>query len=234
MASDRGRSGPASLRHARMARSRAVRPADDTAPDLRIRSSGADVTHTVPDQGRRADPGQAGARGAHPAQLLALAQAMPRQPQALTLVAGLCGLRFGEAVALRNRDVDLERGIIHVTHTAVRSGGAKSTGPPKTNAGRRTVARPQAVIDAPAKHLEEFPVANREALLFPGRDGAQTRAQRPLRAAGPHRAPRWARLPQGTFRLHEGPGGHRQTWSALARPSADRRHPRCTGRRHRA
>ena len=106
-------------------------------------------------------------------ELLALVQAMPRQPQALTLVAGRCGLRFGEAVALRSRDVDLERGIIHVTHTAVRSGGAKSTGPPKTDAGRRTVARPQAVIDAPAKHLEEFPVANREALLFPGRDGAQ-------------------------------------------------------------
>ncbi len=89
-------------------------------------------------------------------ELLTLAQAMPRQHQALTLVAGLCGLRFGEAVALRSRDVDLERGIIHVTRTAVRSGGAKSTGPLKTDAGRRTVAMPQAVIDALARYLEEL------------------------------------------------------------------------------
>lgn len=36
-------------------------------------------------------------------ELLALAAAMPRQHQALTLLAGLCGLRFGEAVALRRR-----------------------------------------------------------------------------------------------------------------------------------
>lgn len=106
-------------------------------------------------------------------ELLTLAQAMPRQHRALTLVAGLCGLRFGEAVALRRRDVDLEGGIIHVTRTAVRSGGTKTTGPPKTDAGRRTVAMPRAVVEALTKHLLEFPVANREALLFPGRDGAQ-------------------------------------------------------------
>jgi integrase len=106
-------------------------------------------------------------------ELLTLAQAMPRQHRALTLVAGLCGLRFGEAVALRRRDVDLEGGTIHVTRTAVRSGGTKTTGPPKTDAGRRTVAMPRAVVEALTKHLQEFPVANREALLFPGRDGAQ-------------------------------------------------------------
>ena len=106
-------------------------------------------------------------------ELLALAEAMPRQHQALTLIAGLCGLRFGETVALRRRDVDLERGIIHVTRTAVRTGGAKTTGPPKTDAGRRTVAMPQAVSDSLAKHLVEYPVPNRDALLFPGRDGAQ-------------------------------------------------------------
>jgi hypothetical protein len=34
-------------------------------------------------------------------ELLSLADAMPRQHRALTLMAGLCGLRFGEAVALR-------------------------------------------------------------------------------------------------------------------------------------
>ena len=106
-------------------------------------------------------------------ELLALVEAMPRRHQALTLLAGLCGLRFGEAAALRRRDVDLEHRLIHVTRTAVRSGGTKTTGPPKTDAGRRSVAMPMAVSDALATHFEEYPVANRDALIFPGRDGAQ-------------------------------------------------------------
>lgn len=107
------------------------------------------------------------------AELLALAEAMPRQHQALTLMAGLCGLRFGEAVALRRRDVDLERSIIHITRTAVRTGGAKTTGPPKTDAGRRSVAMPKAVADALEAHLLEYPVTHRDGLIFPGRDGGQ-------------------------------------------------------------
>lgn len=106
-------------------------------------------------------------------ELLALVDAMPRRHRALTLLSGLCGLRFGEAVALRRRDVDLERLIIHVTRTAVRTGGYKTTGPPKTDAGRRTVAMPQAVADALAAHLADHPVATRDDLIFPGRDGAQ-------------------------------------------------------------
>ena len=106
-------------------------------------------------------------------ELLALVEAMPRRHQALTLLAGLCGLRFGEAVALRRRDVDLEHRLVHVTRTAVRTGGTKTTGPPKSDAGRRSVAMPQAVSDALATHLNEFPVAKRDALIFPGRDGAQ-------------------------------------------------------------
>ena len=107
------------------------------------------------------------------AELLALAEAMPRRHRALTLLAGLCGLRFGEAVALRRRDVDLEGGIIRVTRTAVRTGGVKTTGPPKTEAGRRSVAMPRAVVDALETHLLEFPVTHRDGLIFTGRDGNQ-------------------------------------------------------------
>jgi len=105
-------------------------------------------------------------------ELFNLADAMPRQHRALTLIAGLCGLRFGEAVALRLRDVDLERGTIDVTRTAVRADGSKVSGPPKSEAGRRTVAMPRAVVDALRVHLAENPVTTRDALLFPGRDGS--------------------------------------------------------------
>jgi integrase len=104
-------------------------------------------------------------------ELLALSDAMPEHHRALTLLCGLCGLRFGEAVALRRRDVDLDRGLVHVTRTATREGKKKTTGAPKTAAGSRTVAMPQLVADALRAHLATLPVTGRDALVFPGRDG---------------------------------------------------------------
>lgn len=105
------------------------------------------------------------------AELFALADAMPDQYRALTLVAGLCGLRFGEAVALRRRDVDLEARVLHVRRTATRVDGAMRAGPPKTAAGRRDVTMPRSVAEAVREHLATLPVAGRDALVFPGRDG---------------------------------------------------------------
>jgi integrase len=104
-------------------------------------------------------------------ELLALAEAMPEHHRALTLLCGLCGLRFGEAVALRRRDLDLDRGLVHVTRTATKDGREKTVGAPKTAAGSRTVAMPQLVVDALRTHLAEQPVTGREALVFSGRDG---------------------------------------------------------------
>lgn len=105
------------------------------------------------------------------AELFALADAMPRQHRALTLVCGMCTLRFGEAVALRRRDVDLEARTITVVRNATRAAGVKTVGPPKTKAGVRTVTMPPSVADALREHLEEFPVSGRDALIFPGRNG---------------------------------------------------------------
>lgn len=105
------------------------------------------------------------------AELFALADAMPSQYRALTLVAGLCGLRFGEAVALRRRDVDLETRTLHVVHTATRVDGVMRAGPPKTAAGKRDVTMPRSVAEAVREHLADQPVTGRDALIFPGRDG---------------------------------------------------------------
>lgn len=101
-------------------------------------------------------------------ELLALADAMPEQHRALTLLCGLCGLRFGEAVALRRRDLDFDRAVVHVARTAVRANGTKTAGPPKTEAGRRNVAMPRIVVDALREHLARSPVTGRDALVFPG------------------------------------------------------------------
>lgn len=105
------------------------------------------------------------------AELFALADAMPVQYRALTLVCGLCGLRFGEAVALRRRDVDLEARVLRVARTATRVDGAMRAGPPKTAAGKRSVSMPRSVAEAVREHLADQPVTGRDALVFPGKDG---------------------------------------------------------------
>lgn len=104
-------------------------------------------------------------------ELLTLAEAMPERHRALALLCGLCGLRFGEAAALRRRDVDLTARVVRVTRTAVRAGGKKTTGPPKSQAGRREVAMPALVAEAIRAHMPLFAAAGRDGLLFPGLDG---------------------------------------------------------------
>ncbi|MDQ3527473.1 MAG: site-specific integrase [Actinomycetota bacterium] len=105
------------------------------------------------------------------AELLALADAMPEKHRAFTLLSGLCGLRFGEAAALRRRDVDLDAATLTVARTAVRAGGRKSTNAPKTRAGRRTVAMPNVVVEAMREHLRTGISGGRDGLIFPGEDG---------------------------------------------------------------
>ena len=105
------------------------------------------------------------------AELLSLAQAMPTKHRAFTLVCGLCGLRFGEAAALRRQDIDLDASTLTVSRTAVRANGTKSTNAPKTAAGRRTVAMPSIVAQALSNHIGAQADHSRSALIFPGDDG---------------------------------------------------------------
>jgi integrase len=105
-------------------------------------------------------------------ELLALADAMPPQHRALTLLSGFCGLRFGEAAALRRSDVDLERGLVHVRNGVTRVKGVKVIGKPKTQESNRTVAMPAVVVEALRQHLADVPITGgRGGLVFPGRDG---------------------------------------------------------------
>lgn len=105
-------------------------------------------------------------------ELLALAEAMPEQHRVLTLLSGFCGLRFGEAVALRRTDIDLERGIVHVRHGVTRVKGTKTIGKPKTRESVRDVAMPAIVTEALREHLANLPITGgRLGLVFPGRDG---------------------------------------------------------------
>lgn len=68
------------------------------------------------------------------------------------LVILLYGLRRGEVLGLRWKDVDLERGELHIRQQLLRVGRELVIGPVKTRAGRRDLPLLQGVVDALGAH----------------------------------------------------------------------------------
>lgn len=66
----------------------------------------------------------------------------------IILLAATCGLRRGEAIALRWEDVDLAKGTITIVQSYSRGERGHIFQKPKTKAGIRTIALPQITIDA--------------------------------------------------------------------------------------
>jgi len=96
----------------------------------------------------------------------ALAGKVPARYRALVLTLAFGGLRFGEATALRRRDVSADGVTVTVTRSVRRVGGAWLVGPPKTEAGVRTVALPAFAAAALAAHLDEHVRVEPTALVF--------------------------------------------------------------------
>ena len=96
--------------------------------------------------------------------------------RALVLLATFASLRWGEAVALRRCDLDLERGAVQVRAAFIeRSTGEILLGPPKSSAGRRVVGIPDAIIPVLREHLAVFVGAEPGSLVFPGAKGGPLR-----------------------------------------------------------
>ena len=112
-------------------------------------------------------------------QLDELVQAVPERWRALLLLAAWCGLRFGEIAALRKHRLDLDAGTVLVTEAASNlQNGTRITGPPKTEAGRRTVAIPPHVLPALKHHVETFSADGPTGLVFVGSKGAPINGSR--------------------------------------------------------
>jgi integrase len=106
------------------------------------------------------------------AQVLALAEAVPRRFRAMVLVTAFGCLRWGEVSALQRQDIDPHAGTVRVRHAFVEQRGVGLVlGPPKSRAGRRTVALPAAVGPAVRDHLAEFVPDGPEAWVFTGPTG---------------------------------------------------------------
>ena len=105
------------------------------------------------------------------AELEAITAELPARYRPMILLAAWCGLRFGELVELRRKDVDLTNGVLHVRRGAVRVDGTVIIGTPKTAAGIREVAIPPHLIPVLREHLGKTITGGRDGLLFPGADG---------------------------------------------------------------
>jgi integrase len=105
-------------------------------------------------------------------ELLRLAEAAPERYQAMVLTAGLAGLRQGELLALRRSDLDLGSGDLHVRRKRQQlDSGEVIEGPPKSQAGKRTVALPEPLVDALREHLRRFVASGNEAYVFTAPEG---------------------------------------------------------------
>jgi integrase len=114
-------------------------------------------------------------------QLLQLAEYVPGYLGLMTLVMGYCGLRFGEAVALRARDVDVKKKRIIVRSSVTRvTGSGYVEGTTKTSR-TRWVPVPEFIWDrlecqawgdrfVPTPPMGEHLPADPDQLVFPGRD----------------------------------------------------------------
>jgi integrase len=86
------------------------------------------------------------------------------------------GLRFGEAVALRVKRLDLLRGRCEVVESATEVGSALVWGPTKTDE-RRTVRLPRFLAELLGEHLAGRP-ADHDALVFTAPQGGPLRERK--------------------------------------------------------
>jgi integrase len=86
---------------------------------------------------------------------------------AMVLVLAYCGLRYGEATALRRRDVDFDRARIEVHSAVERVNGVYRLGSTKTHE-RRSVPIPPPVLTLLRDRIGSWAP---DRLVFPGADG---------------------------------------------------------------
>ncbi len=106
-----------------------------------------------------------------------LASVVDPRYRAFVLVAAYTGLRAGELIGLRRKHVDLLRRTVTVVEQVQYTGGGHLTLPPKSAAGRRSVAVPAVVADGLTDHLGRFAEPGADGVVFPAPDGGFLRLE---------------------------------------------------------
>lgn len=88
-------------------------------------------------------------------ELALLGDALGTEYETMAYLGAVLGLRWGECAGLRVGRIDFDRSTITVAEQVTRGASGRSVvGPPKSAAGRRTVAVPSALMDLLIDHLE--------------------------------------------------------------------------------
>ncbi len=106
-------------------------------------------------------------------ELGALGEALGPKYEVMVYVGAVLGLRWGECVGLRVSRIDFAESTIAIVEQVTRGAGGRSViGPPKTEAARRTLAAPSALIGLLEHHLQLHGLspADSEAFVFPSPD----------------------------------------------------------------
>ncbi len=110
------------------------------------------------------------------AQVWTLSDSVDPRFRCFVLTAAFAGLRFGELAALTRARIDLTARTIAVVENQIElSDGTLLIGPPKSDAGRRTIVIPDALVPELTAHLATFVGPGAEARVFTGAKGALMR-----------------------------------------------------------
>jgi integrase len=99
-----------------------------------------------------------------------LMNAMPERYYTFVAVLAYCGLRFGEAAALKRGRVHLDRKEIDIVESVTNAGGQTVWGETKTYE-KRTVSLPSFLVTALANHMDEFSESGENSLVFTASGG---------------------------------------------------------------
>ncbi|WP_096905841.1 site-specific integrase [Dietzia sp. WMMA184] len=155
------------------------------------------LLHSNPARGAEVPARQPKRRTYLTARQVALLASHSGERAELVLTLAYTGLRWGEAIALRRRDVDLEARRIHVDRSVTQIGSRLVEGTPKTSTGVRQVPIPEFLVQRLEQHLLSI---GEDDLVFPGHDGDYLPSP-DVRRGWFARAQRQAELPR--VRIHD-------------------------------
>lgn len=101
-----------------------------------------------------------------PAELAALANALPEELALTVLIAGWCGLRRAEVFALTRADIAGDGSTLRINKSVSAYGRKIEVGPTKTRESNRVVTVPTHIRSAVVNHLANYVGKPKAALLF--------------------------------------------------------------------
>jgi integrase len=106
------------------------------------------------------------------AQAFEVADLVGPRIRSIVLLAAFVGLRKGEMLGMRRQDLDLDAQLVTIEQQRQLSrNGTHLVGPPKTDAGRRVVAIPSALVDDLRHHLDRYAQPAENGYVFTGAKG---------------------------------------------------------------